>query len=263
MFYHNLDPVAFNIGAVKVHWYGLMYLIGFMIAWILGRSRAGQAISGVNLSSKALEDFIFYGAVGVLLGGRVGYLLFYDLNSILNDPWLIFKVWEGGMSFHGGLLGVIIALGFFASKLKLPFFQLLDFAAPLVPIGLGLGRIGNFINAELFGRVTSVPWAVVFSSVDNFWRHPSQLYEALTEGLLLFIVLWRFSASPRRTGATSAVFLIGYGIIRFTCEFFREPDSHLGFVIGGWLTMGQLLSLLMILAGIWLVVLVSCRKLKY
>ena len=202
-----------------------------------------------------MHFLIFYGALGAVLGGRIGYVLFYDLNSYLSEPLNIFKIWQGGMSFHGGLLGVLTAMWLFARKYCLTFFQVTDFIAPLVPIGLGAGRLGNFINGELWGRVTQVPWAMVFPDprAGGLPRHPSQLYEASLEGVALFIILWLYSAKPRPTMAVSGMFLLCYGIFRFILEFFRMPDMQIGYVAFDWLTMGQILSTPMVLAGAGLV----------
>ncbi len=246
--YPQINPIALELGPLKIHWYGLMYVIGFLGAWGLAEWRARKPASG--WTSAQVSDLIFYCAVGVVIGGRIGYMLFYDLSSFLSNPLVIFKVWDGGMSFHGGLLGVIIAMWLFARSTQKAFFAVGDFVAPLVPIGLAAGRIGNFINGELWGRVTHVPWGMVFPNAGPQPRHPSQLYEFFCEGILLFIILWWFSAKPRPRMAVSGLFLLGYGIFRFGLEFFRQPDIQLGFVAFGWMTMGQLLSIPMILFGI-------------
>jgi phosphatidylglycerol:prolipoprotein diacylglycerol transferase len=203
------------------------------------------------MTATHFDDLLFYGILGVILGGRLGYVLFYKLGDYLSEPWKIFYVWEGGMSFHGGFLGVIIAMWWFARSRRQSWLAITDFIAPLVPLGLGAGRLGNFINAELWGRATDVPWAMVFPNVDNVPRHPSQLYEFALEGVVLFIVLWWYAAKPRPRGAVSACFLIGYGLFRFGVEFTREPDSFLGLLLFG-LSMGQWLSVPMVLAGVWL-----------
>jgi phosphatidylglycerol---prolipoprotein diacylglyceryl transferase len=255
--YPDIDPVALSLGPVQVHWYGVMYLLGFAVAWWLGKRRAVEPSS--PLRPEQISDLIFYGALGVVLGGRAGYVLFYHFNYFLQDPLWLFKVWDGGMSFHGGLIGVTGALYLYARKLKIGFFPMMDFVAPLVPIGLGAGRLGNFIGAELWGRVSDVPWAMVFPGAGVLPRHPSQLYQFMLEGVLLFVILWCYSSisaagRPRPTMTVSALFLIFYGLFRFVVEFFRQPDAHLNFVALDWLTMGQLLSLPMIFGGLALFV---------
>ncbi|TNF99522.1 MAG: prolipoprotein diacylglyceryl transferase [Gammaproteobacteria bacterium] len=247
----DFDPVIFTLGPLAVRWYGMMYLVGFVGGWWLGRIRAAKPDSGWSPSQ--IDDLLFYIMIGVVLGGRVGSTLFYHLPQFLHDPLLLFRIWEGGMSFHGGFLGVLFAMWLYGRKHQRHFFELTDFIAPFVTIGLGAGRIGNFINQELVGRPTDLPWGVVFpKAYDGIPRHPSQLYEAALEGLALFLILWFFSARPRPMMATSALFLIAYGIFRFAIEFVREPDAHIGFIAFGWLTMGQLLSIPMILIGIWM-----------
>jgi phosphatidylglycerol:prolipoprotein diacylglycerol transferase len=248
----EIDPVIFQLGPLKVHWYGVMYLIAFSLAWWLGTVRAKRADS--ILKPEQVGDLIFYGALGVVLGGRLGYILFYDFAAYMADPLAIFKVWQGGMSFHGGLIGVLIAMWLYARKINQRFFALTDFIAPLVPLGLAAGRVGNFINGELWGRVTDAPWGMVFPHAGNMPRHPSQLYQMALEGIALFIILWWFSKRSRPMMAVSGLFLIGYGCFRFIVEFVRTPDAHLGFIAFEWMTMGQLLSLPMILFGIILMV---------
>jgi len=246
--YPDIDPVAVHLGPLKIHWYGLMYLLGFAAAWWLGRRRLRLF---PQLSAQDLSDLVFYAALGVILGGRLGYILFYDFGAYLAEPLNMLKVWQGGMSFHGGLIGVITAMALFAHRRGRRFFEIADFTAPLIPLGLGAGRLGNFINGELWGRVTDVPWAMVFPDprAGGLPRHPSQLYEMLLEGVLLFVVLWLYARKPRPTMAVSALFLLGYGSFRFLVEFARTPDEQLGFLAGGWLTMGQLLCLPMLAAG--------------
>ncbi|ASP37718.1 prolipoprotein diacylglyceryl transferase [Bacterioplanes sanyensis] len=251
--YPDIDPVAIAIGPLQIHWYGLMYLLAFGTAWWLANYRARQP--GSNWTAEQVSDLIFYGAMGVILGGRFGYVMFYNFSQFLDDPIWLLRVWEGGMSFHGGLLGVLIAVAIFARKYQKNFFDVGDFVAPLVPIGLMFGRIGNFIGGELWGRAAdpqAVPWAMVFPRADELARHPSQLYQAGLEGLMLFIVLWWYSSKPRPRMAVGAAFLLGYGIFRTIAEFFREPDAHIGFDLFGWMSRGQLLSLPMIVAGLLL-----------
>ncbi len=251
MWVHNIDPIALDLGFMQIHWYGLMYLIAFATAFGLGSYRAKQPNSG--WTTEQVSDLIFWGAMGVVLGGRMGYVLFYNFDQFLTDPLWLFAVWEGGMSFHGGLIGVLVVLWVFGRRYDKSFFQIGDFVAPLVPIGLGVGRVGNFIGGELWGRAADVPWAVVFPRAgDGIGRHPSQLYEALLEGLVMFAVLWWFSAKPCPRMAVSAMFLILYGVFRSAVEFFREPDAHIGYIAFGWLTKGQLLSLPMIVIGLLL-----------
>ncbi|MDC8802707.1 prolipoprotein diacylglyceryl transferase [Halomonas pacifica] len=251
--YPQIDPVAISLGPVQIHWYGLMYVVGLVAAWWLGRRRAHR----LGLSHDDIGDLIFYGALGIILGGRLGYALFYGLEQLLANPLWLFRIWDGGMSFHGGLAGVLIASLLFARKHRLAFFQLTDFIAPLVPIGLGAGRLGNFINHELPGRVSEVPWAMAFPPMMGLGpepRHPSALYEFALEGVVLFAVLWWLSRRPRQRGLISGLFLLLYGAFRFAVEFVRLPDPQLGFIAFGWLTMGQLLTLPMLIAGLALVV---------
>ncbi len=245
--YPNINPVAFHINQFKVYWYGIMYLLSFVLAWGLATWRVKKP--GALLTVLQVSDLIFYCAIGVVVGGRLGYVLFYDLPYFLHHPVHIFAIWQGGMSFHGGLIGVILALWWCSRQFNCSIFDLGDFIAPLVPIGLAAGRIGNFLNQELWGRITDVPWGVVFPAAGFEPRHPSQLYEFMLEGVLLFIVLWWFSSKPRPRFATSALFLLGYGIARIIAEFFRQPDPQYGYLAFGWLTMGQILSLPMVLIG--------------
>jgi phosphatidylglycerol---prolipoprotein diacylglyceryl transferase len=264
------DPVALSLGPVAIHWYGLMYLVAFVLFYLLGRYRIQKGTT--NLTLQDLEDLVFFGALGVILGGRIGYILFYDLATHLQNPLQILMIWKGGMSFHGGFLGVLVAMLWFARSRKRSWLDITDFIAPLVPTGLAAGRMGNFINGELWGRVTDPAafWAMLFPQARNadaalaaanpslmpllqqygaLPRHPSQLYQFALEGLLLFIILWAYSSRPRATGAVSGVFLIGYGSFRFIAEFARQPDAQLGLLAGG-MSMGQWLSLPMILAGV-------------
>jgi phosphatidylglycerol:prolipoprotein diacylglycerol transferase len=250
LIHQQFDPVVVHLGPLAVRWYGLMYLLAFVLVLVLGRYRIRkQPWSGWSV--RDLDDMLFLGVLGVVIGGRLGYILFYKLSDYLHAPLHIFYVWEGGMSFHGGFLGVILAMLWFARSRGKKWMAVTDFIAPLVPLGLGAGRIGNFINAELWGRPTDVPWAMIFPNIDNLPRHPSQLYEFGLEGLALFALLWWFSRKPRPTGAVSGVFLIGYGALRFAVEFTREPDGFLGLLALG-LSMGQWLSLPMALTGIGL-----------
>jgi phosphatidylglycerol---prolipoprotein diacylglyceryl transferase len=250
MMFPQIDPVALSLGPLQVHWYGLMYLFGFVGAWLLGRLRADR----YGWTATEVEDLLFYGAIGVIVGGRLGYVLFYDLAANLAQPLNIIKIWQGGMSFHGGLLGVLTAFWWFARKTNRSFFAVSDFIAPLVPIGLLTGRIGNFINSELWGKVSDVPWAVVFPNGGPLARHPSQLYEAGLEGLLLFIILWFYSAKAKPIGAISGLFLLAYGCFRFLVEFVRIPDQQYGYFAFDWLTMGQILSLPMMMIGLYWIV---------
>lgn len=245
----HIDPVALQIGPLAVHWYGIMYVLAFASAWFLLKKRARDPVWG--WSEAQISDFIFYAALGVILGGRLGYILFYNFSQYLNDPLEVFAVWRGGMSFHGGFIGVLLAGWWFARKTGKNYLAGADFIAPVVPIGLAFGRIGNFINGELYGRVTDVPWAMVFTDAGPEPRHPSQLYQASLEGLLLFLMLWWFSRRPRPQGAVFGLFLAGYGLFRFLAEFTRQPDAHLGFVLGSF-SMGQVLSVPMLLIGGWL-----------
>lgn len=246
--YPHVERIALQIGPITIYWYGVMYLLGFALAWVLATLRVKKL--KLNFNNETISDFIFYCAIGGVLGGRLGYVLFYEPSYFLHHPLSIFATWHGGMSFHGGIIGLIISLFFFARKVKLPFLTMLDFTAPLAPLGMALGRIGNFINAELLGRVTTVPWGMIFPDGGPLPRHPSQLYEALGEGIFLFTIVWLYSAKPRPRGTVSALFFLVYGVVRFGCEFFRQPDQYLGFIAFDWLTMGQLLSLPIIIIGI-------------
>ena len=246
----QFDPVAIHLGPLAVRWYGLMYLVGFALVWMVGRY-AIKTRPHSAWTAQDLDDALFYGILGVILGGRLGYVLFYKFSDYLIEPWRILFVWEGGMSFHGGFLGVIIAMWWYAHTRRQNWLAITDFIAPLAPLALGAGRLGNFINAELWGRAANVPWAMIFPHVDRTPRHPSQLYEFALEGVALFIALWWYSRRPRPRGAVSAWFLIGYGVFRFAVEFTREPDSFLGLLALN-LSMGQWLSLPMIAAGVLL-----------
>lgn len=279
----QFDPVAISLGPIQAHWYGLMYLLAFAFAYGLAWYRAK---SGADWNTDMISDLVFYGALGVILGGRIGYVLFYQFHEFLANPAYLFKVWQGGMSFHGGFLGVAVAMIFFARKYKKPIFNVLDFIAPCVPPGLLFGRLGNFINGELWGRVSDggyrwlmafpQAWqedaaliqqnpalthiAVNFHNILLLPRHPSQLYQAFSEGILLFCLLWWFAAKPRPRMAISGLFVIGYGVARFTTEFFRQPDADQGFILFGWMTKGQLLSLPMVIFGIFLMIMAYRRQ---
>ena len=247
----QFDPIAIHLGPLAIRWYGLMYLAGFLMFLWLGNLRA-KRFPERGFTSKDLDDLLFYGVLGVVLGGRLGQVLFYEPGYYLSNPADIIAVWKGGMSFHGGFLGVLVAMALFARKRGKSFWQVTDFIAPLVPLGLFAGRIGNFINGELWGRAAdpSLPWAMIFPQLqDNLPRHPSQLYQAGMEGLLLFGILWWYSSRPRPQRATSGVFLIGYGVLRWVGEYFREPDAGI-FGHSYLVSMGQWLSLPMVLAGI-------------
>ncbi|WP_298054262.1 prolipoprotein diacylglyceryl transferase [uncultured Paenalcaligenes sp.] len=250
MLHHpQFDPIALQLGPLAIHWYGLMYLVGFTLVWLLGNRRINQGLAPID--KKGLEDLIFYCVLGVVVGGRLGYTFFYQPDYYLQPQnWLkIVYVWEGGMAFHGGLLGVLAVLAWFSHRRHIPFFALGDFLAPLIPLGLAAGRLGNFINGELWGRTTDLPWGMVFpQAMDGLARHPSQLYQMGLEGISLFLILWFFSAKPRPQGQVSGLFLIGYGLFRFIAEFSREPDAFLG-LLWAQLSMGQLLSLPMMLLG--------------
>ena len=249
----NIDPIAIQIGPFAVHWYGLMYLLGFMLFLWLGNIRL-RKIKREGWNKTLMDDLLFYGVLGVIVGGRLGEVLFYQPGYYFSHPLEIFAVWKGGMSFHGGFLGVLVAMAIFARRHKIVWLQLMDFIAPLVPLGLGAGRIGNFINSELWGKPTDLPWGMVFPGVDNLPRHPSQLYEFALEGILLFLLLWLYSSKPRPTGAVSGLFLIGYGSFRFVGEFARTPDDGIFGLMSLGVSMGQWLSLPMVLAGIAMMV---------
>lgn len=249
--YPEIDPVAIALGPVQIHWYGLTYLAGLAFAWGLAARRSTRTDS--PLGRQQVDDLLFYAALGVVLGGRMGYAIFYGGERLAQDPTWLLRVWEGGMSFHGGMLGVIVATFWYARSQKIAFGPLLDFVAPLAPLGLALGRIGNFIGQELWGRAADVPWAMVFPRDPlQIARHPSQLYQFALEGLLLFAILFWFSSRVRPTWAVSGVFALGYGVLRFVAEFFREPDAHLGIQAFGWMTRGQILCVPMIFLGLYM-----------
>ncbi len=286
-FLHQIDPILFQspefslFGATfqpAVHWYGLMYLLGFSAAWLLGRSRA-RAGRLPGVTEQAYSDLLFYCMLGVIFGARIGYILIYDLGSYIADPMQIFKIWQGGMSFHGGLAGVLVASLWWARKQRMHFFDIVDFVAPLVPPGLGLGRLGNFINGELWGKYTEAGWGVIFPRaqadlyglsaaqlermhasgvLDGMARHPSQLYQFALEGVVLFCAVWWFSRKPRPRYAVAGLFALLYGCFRFLVEFVRLPDEQIGYLAFDWLTMGQVLSLPLVVLGV--VLLYMSRK---
>lgn len=255
--YPQFNPVAFKLGPLQVHWYGLMYLLSFLLAWLLLQYQAKRF--KLDWPTDQITDIVFYCALGVVLGGRIGYVLFYNFSYYWHHPVEIFAIWDGGMSFHGGMIGVFLAIWAWAKRYQVPYFQITDFIAPVVPVGLAAGRIGNFINGELWGRVTDVPWAMIYPYVDNQPRHPSELYEFLLEGLVLFIILWIYSSRRPPQMAVSGVFMLGYGCLRFLAECFRQPDVQLGYVFN-WLTMGQLLCIPMVMIGLILLFLAYKRK---
>lgn len=268
--YPDIDPVIFSIGPVSVHWYGFTYLAGFAVSWLLMRRRAQRI--GLDQTLQRIDDLIFYGALGVILGGRLGYVFFYGFSRLLSDPFYLFKIWDGGMSFHGGLIGVLVAMWLFGKRIDRSFFEVTDFIAPMVPVGLFAGRVGNFINGELWGKPSDLPWAMqlpcarfpemcggAYAGLSQP-LHPSQLYEAGLEGLLLFLILWFYSRRPRPLMAVSGLFLLGYGVFRFTVEFVRMPDAHIGYLAFGWFTMGQLLCLPMLAAGAVLIIMAYRRE---
>lgn len=250
--YPEIDPVALALGPLKIHWYGLTYLAGIGIAWWMAAVRSKRPWSPV--AREQVDDLIFYAALGVVLGGRLGYSIFYGAEKIAADPAWLLRVWEGGMSFHGGFLGVLFAMYLFARRHSIRFGDLMDFVAPLVPVGLGLGRLGNFIGQELWGRPSDVPWAMVFPRDPlGLARHPSQLYQFALEGVLLLAIMLWYSRKPRPSWAVSGVFSLSYGCLRFAAEFFREPDAHIQYLALGWMTRGQILCLPMIALGLYLI----------
>ena len=248
--YTDINPIAVELGPLAVRWYGLMYVIGILGGWWLGRVQARRPWS--KLTELQVDDMVTWIALGVILGGRVGSVLFYNFGDFLNDPLMLVRIWEGGMSFNGGFLGVALAMWLYGRKIDVNFWSMTDFVAPLVTIGLGSGRIGNYINGELWGKVTDVSWAVV---VNGTPRHASQLYEAALEGLLLFVILWTFNLKERPRMASTGLFLLCYGVFRFGVEFVRLPDAHIGYMAWGWFTRGQLLTIPMIIGGITLILL--------
>ena len=271
MHYPDIDPVIVALGPLAVRWYGLAYLAAFAVCWQLGKWRIRRS---PDWTREQLSDLVFYGALGAVLGGRLGYVLFYGFDALARDPMMVVRIWDGGMSFHGGLLGVVAAMAWFARRRQRRFWRVTDFVAPLVPIGLGFGRLGNFANTELPGRMTDVPWAFIYPCQadavrainplctgvwEPFARHPSPLYQAFAEGVVLFALVWWAAARPRRAGFVSGVFLTAYGSLRLVTERFREPDGHLGYVAMDWVTMGDLLSLPMAIIGILVMVWAALR----
>lgn len=253
----QIDPVALQLGPLAVHWYGLTYLAAFGLFMALGLRRLHQQpfarlVAHGVWQKRDVEDILFLGVMGVVLGGRIGYCLFYKPLYYLAHPLEVFAVWQGGMSFHGGLLGVVVAMVWFARSRQRPFLQVMDFVAPCVPTGLAAGRVGNFINGELWGRVAdpSLPWAMVFRGAGDLPRHPSQVYQFLLEGMLLFVLIWWYARTERKPGQVAAAFVLGYGVFRFIAEYFREPDSHLGLLALG-MSMGQWLCVPMVVVGAW------------
>lgn len=246
----NFDPVALQLGPLAIHWYGLTYLIGFAGAWWLGTRRCNEQYGWTRQEA---TDFVFYGALGAILGGRIGYMLFYGWESLSADPMMILRIWEGGMSFHGGFIGVALAFILFARSTGRTPFQVADFVAPMITVPVFTVRIGNFINGELWGRVTEQPWGMVFARAGDLPRHPSQLYEACLEGLVMGLILWWYSSKPRPAGSVSGLFAALYGCFRFIIEFAREPDAHLGYVAFGWMSMGQVLSLPLVALGLGMI----------
>ena len=251
--YPEIDPVIFSLGPLNVHWYGVTYLIGFSIAYGIGRYRSSKATAPVK--AEYIEDLIFYIAVGLIVGSRIGYVLFYNFGKFLDDPLWLFAVWEGGMSFHGGVIGGFFGCCLYARKINIPWPTLLDFIVPMIPIGIGVVRIGNFIGQELWGRETDVAWGMIFpNDPAQLVRHPSQLYEAFLEGLCLFLIVFFYSSKPRPELSIVGVGLLFYGSFRFCVEFFRQPDAHIGIDAFGWMSRGQILSTPMILLGLGLII---------
>ena len=244
----NFDPVAISLGSIEIRWYGLMYVIGFLLGWYFGRKRALR----YGWAGRDVDDLVTICMLGCILGGRLGYIIFYDLPVYLNDPMEMLRFWDGGMSFHGAAIGLALAFCYFAKTRKCHFIDIADFITPLVPQGLLFGRIGNFINGELWGKTTDLPWGVIFPDAGPLPRHPSQLYESFLEGLVLWIVMWIFTRKERPRGQAAGLFAMGYAVFRFLVEFVRLPDPQLGYLAFGWVTMGQILCLPLFAFGVWL-----------
>lgn len=250
--YPNIDPILLDLGLVQIRWYGVSYVLGILLAWTLLKTRKQK--KPWNFTNEQVSDLVFYCMIGIIIGGRLGSVLFYNFSYYIQNPIEILYLNRGGMSFHGGLIGVLISIYIFSKRIKCNFFHISDFIAPTVPVGLFFGRIANFINSELWGKPTDLPWGMVFPNAGNIARHPSQLYEAFLEGVLLFIIIWWFSTKRRPTKAISGLFLVAYGIFRFIVEFVRIPDNHIGYIAFNWLTIGQLLSIPMVIFGAFLII---------
>ena len=246
---HDINPIFISLGDFHIYWYGIMYLIAFLSAWYVGNLYIKKNIVGINRDD--FSDLMFYCFLGILIGGRVGYTIFYNFSYTLENPITIFYLWNGGMSFHGGFIGVILAIVYFCKKNKIPFFEISDFIVRLVPIGLFTGRVGNFINGELWGKPTDTIWGVIFPKIDNLPRHPTQIYEAILEGIVLFIILNFVFTEKLKASVMTSYFLILYSLFRFTVEFFRVPDAHIGYLALNWVTMGQILCIPMFLLGLY------------
>ena len=246
---HDINPIFISLGDFHIYWYGIMYLIAFLAAWYAGNHYIKKNIVGINRDD--FSDLMFYCFLGILIGGRVGYTIFYNFSYTLENPITIFYLWNGGMSFHGGFIGVILAIVYFCKKNKIPFFEISDFIVRLVPIGLFTGRVGNFINGELWGKPTDTIWGVIFPKIDNLPRHPTQIYEAILEGIVLFIILNFVFTEKLKASVMTSYFLILYSLFRFTVEFFRVPDAHIGYLALNWVTMGQILCIPMFLLGLY------------
>ena len=246
---HDINPIFISLGDFHIYWYGIMYLIAFLSAWYVGNLYIKKNIVGINRDD--FSDLMFYCFLGILIGGRVGYTIFYNFSYTFENPITIFYLWNGGMSFHGGFIGVILAIVYFCKKNKIPFFEISDFIVRLVPIGLFTGRVGNFINGELWGKPTDIIWGVIFPKIDNLPRHPTQIYEAILEGIVLFIILNFVFTEKLKASVMTSYFLILYSLFRFTVEFFRVPDAHIGYLALNWVTMGQILCIPMFLLGLY------------